>query len=230
MHMHGAPAGGQPESASVPDQCMCRASKRHKPADEQPAEEQQPASPPVAPWTVDVVQTPSGRALRGVQGWLDSGIELSCVSDQAARLLDMAAEQILGVFGDPYGGPPAASPPHNAPTATGKGATATHGSRAQARARVRSSAGTLWFGVMLRWCKPLMPPRLCAGCAAEAMKADPDCAVPPCVMLWLRLLGSSGKRGEQDVKDLLQCAKRALDIRPHTLREHAVRLEPSTEP
>ena len=50
------------------------------------------------------------------------------------------------------------------------------------------------------------------------------------LMLWLRLLGSSGKRGEQDVKDLLQCAKRALDIRPHTLREHAVRLEPSTEP
>ena len=83
---------------------------------------------------------------------------------------------------------------------------------------------------MLCWCKPLMPPRLCAGCAAEAMKVDPDCAVPPCVMLWLRLLGSSGKRGEQDVTDLLQCAKRALDVRPHTLREHAVRPEPSLNP
>lgn len=34
----------------------------------------------------------------------------------------MAAEQILGVFGDPYGGPPAL--PCNAPSATLKGATA----------------------------------------------------------------------------------------------------------
>ena len=115
---------------------MCRASKRHKPAYEQPAEEQQPASPTVAPWTVDMVKTPSGRVLRGVQGWLDSGIELSCVSDQAARLLDMAAEQILGVFGDPYGGPAAGPPPCTAPRATGN-ASATHGSRARAREGTR---------------------------------------------------------------------------------------------
>ena len=123
--------------ASVPNKLMCRASKRHKPGDKQPAEEQQPASPPpAAPWTVDLVQTPSGRALRGVKGWLDSGIELSCVSDQAARLLDMAAEQILGVFGDPYGGPAAGPPPCTAPRATGN-ASATHGSRARAREGTR---------------------------------------------------------------------------------------------
>ena len=145
--------------ASVPNKLMCRASKRHKPGDKQPAEEQQPASPPpAAPWTVDLVQTPSGRALRGVKGWLDSGIELSCVSDQAARLLDMAAEQILGVFGDPYGGP-AATPPRTAPRATGKGATSTRGSRAG------NSAGPLWFGVMLWWCKTLVLSRMCRLCS-----------------------------------------------------------------
>jgi hypothetical protein len=135
MHISGATPGG-PVPASVPDQFMCRASKRHKPAYEQPVEEQQPASPTVEPWTVDMVKAPSGRALRGVQGWLDSGIELSCVSDQAARLLDMAAEQILGVFGDPYGGPAAGPPPCTAPRATGN-ASATHGSRARAREGTR---------------------------------------------------------------------------------------------
>ena len=47
--------------------------------------------------------TPSGRKLRDVQGWADSGVPLSTFSDKAARLLDMAAEQILCIFGDPYG-------------------------------------------------------------------------------------------------------------------------------
>ena len=47
--------------------------------------------------------TPSGRKLRDVQGWADSGVPLSTLSDKGARLLDMAAEQILCLFGDPYG-------------------------------------------------------------------------------------------------------------------------------
>ena len=47
--------------------------------------------------------TPSGRKLRDVQGWADSGVPLSTLSDKAARQLDMAAEQILCLFGDPYG-------------------------------------------------------------------------------------------------------------------------------
>jgi hypothetical protein len=46
---------------------------------------------------------PSGRKLRDVQGWADSGVPLSTLSDKGARLLDMAAEQILCLFGDPYG-------------------------------------------------------------------------------------------------------------------------------
>ena len=75
-----------------------RAAKRHR-----SGEEHEPAGPRSAPWCEDSVRTPSGRDLRDVQGWLDSGVELSSASDQAARLLDMAAEQILGVFGDPYG-------------------------------------------------------------------------------------------------------------------------------
>ena len=41
----------------------------------------------------------------------------------------------------------------------------------------------------------------------------------PCILLWLRLLGSSGKRSEQEVADLVQRAKRALDARQHTVRE-----------
>ena len=59
----------------------------------------------------------------------------------------------------------------------------------------------------------------CAGCAQAAMKADQDWAVPPCVLLWLRLLGSSGHRSEKDVCDLLQNAKNALSARIHTPRE-----------
>jgi hypothetical protein len=47
--------------------------------------------------------TPSGRKLRDVQGWANSGVPLSTLSDKAALLLDMAAEQILCLFGDPYG-------------------------------------------------------------------------------------------------------------------------------
>ena len=47
--------------------------------------------------------TPSGRKLRDVQGWADSGVPLSTLSDKGARMLDMAAEQILCLFGDPYG-------------------------------------------------------------------------------------------------------------------------------
>ena len=82
-----------------------RAPKRHR-----PGEEHEPASPPSASWSEDSVRTPSGRDLRDVQGWLDSGVSLSSTSDQAARLLDMAAEQILGVFGDPYGARPARMP------------------------------------------------------------------------------------------------------------------------
>ena len=54
--------------------------------------------------------TPSGRKLRDVQGWADSGVPLSTLSDKAARLLDMAAEQILCLFGDPYGMPDALGP------------------------------------------------------------------------------------------------------------------------
>jgi len=59
----------------------------------------------------------------------------------------------------------------------------------------------------------------CAGCAQAAMKADQDWAVPPCVLLWLRLLGSSGHRSEKDVCDLVQNAKNALSARIHTPRE-----------
>ena len=55
------------------------------------------------PWSVDMLETPSGRRLRNVRDWHESGVDLSCTSDQAARLIDMSAEQILGVFGDPYG-------------------------------------------------------------------------------------------------------------------------------
>ena len=51
------------------------------------------------------------------------------------------------------------------------------------------------------------------------MEEDPDCAVMPCVLLWLRLLGSSGKRSEAEVAVLVQRAKRALDVREHTARE-----------
>lgn len=51
------------------------------------------------------------------------------------------------------------------------------------------------------------------------MEEDPDCAVMPCVLLWLRLLGSSGKRGESEVTGLVERSKRALNVRPHTLRE-----------
>ena len=51
------------------------------------------------------------------------------------------------------------------------------------------------------------------------MAADQDCAVPACILLWLRLLGSSGKRNETQVVDLLQSAKRALEVREHTARE-----------
>jgi hypothetical protein len=47
--------------------------------------------------------TPSGRKLRDVQGWAESGVPLSTLTDKCARLLDMAAEQILCIFGDPYG-------------------------------------------------------------------------------------------------------------------------------
>jgi hypothetical protein len=114
------------------------------------------------PWHETMTETPSGRRLRSVQDWADSGVTLSSSNDQAARLLDMAAEQIVAVFGDPY------------------------------------------------------------GCAAAARAADPECAVPLCVLLWLRLLGSSGKRGEQDVLELLQGAHRALEARTHTPREHAL--------
>jgi tetratricopeptide (TPR) repeat protein len=52
------------------------------------------------------------------------------------------------------------------------------------------------------------------------MEEDPDCAVMPCILLWLRLLGSSGKRGESEVTDLVQRSKSALGVREHTMREH----------
>jgi hypothetical protein len=54
-------------------------------------------------WSKESRVTPSGRRLRDVQGWADSGVVLSSRSDRAARLLDFAAEMVLGVFGDPYG-------------------------------------------------------------------------------------------------------------------------------
>ena len=115
-----------------------------------------------APWHPDITVAPSGRPLRDVRAWRASGVELSSNSDKSARLLDMAAEQILGVFGDPY------------------------------------------------------------ACAVAAMQADPSCAVPPCVLLWLRLLGSSGKRSEQDAVDLMERAECALQARAHTARERAL--------
>jgi len=43
----------------------------------------------------------SGRVLRKVAGWEESGIPLSTASDMAAQLLDMAAEEIVAVTGDP---------------------------------------------------------------------------------------------------------------------------------
>lgn len=54
-------------------------------------------------WHKECRSTPSGRRLRDVQGWAESGVKLSSDSDCAARLLDLAAEMVLGVFGDPYG-------------------------------------------------------------------------------------------------------------------------------
>ena len=80
-----------------------RAPKRHRAGEEHEPADTPSASDAGASWSEDSVRTPSGRDLRDVQGWLDSGVALSSTSDQAARLLDMAAEQILGVFGDPYG-------------------------------------------------------------------------------------------------------------------------------
>ena len=54
-------------------------------------------------WHKECRATPSDRRLRDVQGWAESGVILSSDSDCAARLLDLAAEMVLGVFGDPYG-------------------------------------------------------------------------------------------------------------------------------
>ena len=44
---------------------------------------------------------PSGRVLRNVAGWKGSGIPVSTESDLAALLLDMAAEEIASIAGDP---------------------------------------------------------------------------------------------------------------------------------
>ena len=44
---------------------------------------------------------PSGRVLRNVAGWASSGIPVSTESDLSALLLDMAAEEIASIAGDP---------------------------------------------------------------------------------------------------------------------------------
>ena len=96
------------------------------------------------------------------QEWKASGLEVSTDSDRSARMLDLAIEMIVGVYGDPY------------------------------------------------------------GTALAAAEEDEDFALPVCLLLWLKLLGSSGNLDDKDVVELVKRMERAASSREHTDREKGI--------